>query len=238
MTIRFTKHIWSVIAAILLVGCDSGDIIESRDDEVGGLSCSASVDFTNTTSWPVDYQVVIAAFNNSDYPLMSKGIGKPNLGDTIQLSMAGIPEATQELAIALLNKSRKRVCNFACHKISDEERRNNVISLGGISIDLLSYDRVQNQFFSNCVNCHGASERAAAGLFLTEGKSYEAIVNVPSSKDSTFKIVSPGMADQSFIIHALEGKTDKLHYDHTNVSFNSETEDIALLKSWINSLEQ
>lgn len=239
MTREFNHILFATLSAILFAGCDSGDIIEKSEEEAGGLSCSASVDFKNTSTWPVDYQIVLAAFDASgEYPQMSKGISKPMAGDTIQLSMVGIPESAQEIAIVLLNKSRKRVANFVTHKISEEERANNIISLGAATIDLLSYDRIQNQFFSNCINCHGASEKAAAGLFLTEGKSYDAIVNVTSSKDPSRKIVAPGLADESFIIHALEGRTDLIHYDHTNVSFNSETEDIALLKSWINSLEQ
>lgn len=236
---REISHLLFATLCAILVGCDSGDIIEKQGSEAGGLTCSASVDFKNTTTWPVDYQIVIAAFDgSSDYPQMSKGISKPMAGDTLQLSMTGIPETTKEIAIVLQNKSRKRMVSFFTHQIKDNERKNNVIDLGNISIDLLSYKRIQNQFFSNCINCHGASEKAAAGLFLTEGKSYKAIVNVASTKDPSLKIVNPGLAEESFIIHALEGRTDLLHYDHTNVSFNSETEDITLLKSWINSLEQ
>lgn len=225
------------VLAFLSIRCDSGDIQESTEIEVDGTTCKGIVTFNNTNTWPIDYQIVIAAFGKDDYPLMSKGISKPSVGDSIVLTMEGIPEKTEEIAIALLNKSRKRVTSFHSHLISKDERRNNIIQLGSIHVDLLNYDRIQHQIFSNCTNCHGASEKAACGLFLTEGKSYDAIVNVPSTKDDQYKIVSPGLSDESFILHVLRGETEKVHYDHTNVSFNSETEDINLLKTWINNLE-
>lgn len=233
-----SKHTLSAILwTIVLSACDSGDIVEKQEIEVGGLTCTLTADFLNTATWPVDYPIVIAAFDEGEYPLISKGISKPALGDSITLTMAGIPEKAKEVSIALLNKSRKRITAFHTIKIDEDQRRNNFISGGHVTVDLLSYNRIQNQFFSNCTNCHGASERAAAGLFLTEGKSYNALVGVTSAKDDDYLLVNPGMAEQSYIVHVLEGKTDKVHYDHTNVSFNSESEDIALLKSWINSLK-
>lgn len=221
----------------LLNSCDSGDIIEKSENEVGGLSCSLSVDFLNTATWPVDYQIVLGAFGEDDYPLISKGISKPAVGDTVALTLAGIPEKAKEISIALLNKSRKRVTSFQSITINDAERKSSLVTGGHVTVDLLAYNRIQNQFFANCVNCHGASERAAAGLFLTEGKSYNALVGVASTKEENMLLVAPGLVEQSFIIQVLEGKTDKVHYDHTNVSFNSESEDITLLKNWISNLE-
>ncbi len=225
------------LSTFLLTSCDSGDIYENFNSEAEGLSCTATVSFINTSTWPVDYQIVIAAFNQNDYPLITKGISKPAVGDTLQLSLNGIPENCSEISIALLNKSKRLVNHFFTHVITDEERAKNLIQLTATEINLLDYNRIQQQFFSNCINCHGASEKAAAGLFLTEGKSYDAIVNKTSSKDTTAKIVLPGFPEKSFIIHVLEGKAENLHYNHTNVSFNSETEDIELLKAWINQLK-
>ncbi|MBR2260906.1 MAG: hypothetical protein IJ916_04305 [Paludibacteraceae bacterium] len=225
------------LSVLLLTSCDSGDIYENFNSEAEGLSCTATVSFINTSTWPVDYQIVLAAFNQNDYPLITKGISKPAVGDTIQLSLNGIPENCTEISIALLNKSKRLVNQFFTHVITNEEREKNLIQLTATDLNLLDYSRIQHQFFSNCINCHGASEKAAAGLFLTDGKSYDAIVNKTSSKDSTAKIVLPGFPEKSFIIRVLEGKAENLHYDHTNVSFNSETEDIELLKAWINQLK-
>ncbi len=228
----------TLTATLLSSGCDSGDIIEQTDAEAGGLRCSGLVTFNNTSAWPHEYSIVIAAFGGNDYPLMSKGLSKPAVGDSTLLTMEAIPEGTEDIAIALLNKSRKKVTSFFTHSITKKERENNIIDLGSIHIDLLNYDRIQHQVFSNCINCHGASEKAACGLFLTEEESYDAIVDIASKRDSQYKIVHPSLSEESFILHVLEGKTDLVHYDHKNVSFNSETEDINLLRLWINNLEK
>jgi hypothetical protein len=57
-----------------------------------------------------------------------------------------------------------------------------------------------------CTQCHNAQgAQTAAGLNLTEGVAYGALVGVPSTNKSGAVRVIPGDPDNSYLIHKLEG---------------------------------
>lgn len=66
-------------------------------------------------------------------------------------------------------------------------------------------DIQKNVFDTNCAlsGCH-AGTFLSAGLNLTNGKSYEALVNKTSALNSNFKLVEPGNSENSFIIKMLK----------------------------------
>ena len=225
------------VALALLSSCDSGDIYEQEGGEQGGLTCKINAVFKNVASstWPKDYQIVIASYTDDpEYPASFLSIEKPATNDTVSISLSNIPESAEYVTISLVNKGRKRVCDFIMIPNEDGAFKANSVMV----VDLLDYNRVQNQFFSNCVNCHGGGERVAANLNLTEGNSYGSIVDKNSTKEPSMKLIASGDVDNSFILKVLETDVSaSWHYNHRNVSFNSEDEDIALLKSWISSLK-
>ncbi|MBO7635433.1 MAG: hypothetical protein J6S89_02535 [Paludibacteraceae bacterium] len=236
---RYLQILILPFTLLLLSACDSGDIYPVDKSNFGGLTCKIALTFKHTSTWPSDYHVVLAAYqNDSEYSEISKGISRQVEGDTLHLTMTDIPESCQLVTIAIVNKSKRNVVNLMTHTIQASERNERFIELGTQNVDLLAYERVQAQVFSNCTNCHGGSARAAAGLFLTEGKSYDALVNVSSTKNPDKVLVSPGIPSNSFILDVLEGNAENVRYDHTNVSFNSETEDLNLLKEWIKNLDK
>lgn len=224
--------------SLSIVACDSGDIYEETTFKNEGIKCNTSIIFKNISSWPIDYQVAIAAYKKEEaIPSISKAIGKPSIGDTSHIELTGIPFDTDRISISILNKSRKSVTDLYSHSIQPKEIESQISSLGLLSIDLLDFTRVQNQFFANCINCHGGSSYAAADLNLTEGYSYNALINVNSKIVNEKKLVTPGIESESFILDVLAHSSDNISYNHTNVSFNSQEEDVKLLKLWINSLK-
>lgn len=227
-----------ITLCLSLFSCDSGDIYPEEESSDSGVVCQAKLSFSSIASWPTVYNVVLAAYGeNGEYAIVSKGISKPIVNDTFTTSLPSISKACDYVAISLLNKGKREVYRFSSHRITDRERDESLINFEALGINMLAYERVQAQVFSNCANCHGASSSAAAGLFLTPERSYSAIVNVQSKKEPSKKIVESGLPTESFILDVLEGRAE-LHYNHANVSFNSEAEDLNLLKDWIRNLKQ
>jgi len=57
-----------------------------------------------------------------------------------------------------------------------------------------------------CVQCHtNVGRTPSAGLLLTEGQSFQALVNQPSRAKTGAVFVVPGDPDNSYLIHKLEG---------------------------------
>ncbi len=61
-----------------------------------------------------------------------------------------------------------------------------------------------NVFNPFCITCHSGAA-APQGLRLDSGVSFANLVGVPSVEASSFLRVAPGMPDQSYLIHKLEG---------------------------------
>jgi hypothetical protein len=60
-----------------------------------------------------------------------------------------------------------------------------------------------------CITCHTDQGRTpAGGLLLTEGRSYQSLVGVPSRGKAGATLVIPGDADNSYLVHKLEGQAD------------------------------
>ena len=87
-------------------------------------------------------------------------------------------------------------------------------------------------FTPQCVMCHG-DDVAEAGLNLEEGTSFASLVNV-SSTQVALDLVEPNDAENSYLIHKLDGRDgivgDRMPYD---AEFLSEA-DIEVIKQWIN----
>jgi hypothetical protein len=88
-------------------------------------------------------------------------------------------------------------------------------SLTGPTPDLKpTFSSIQSQIFDltdssgrlACTNCHNPRLRPA-GLDLTAGVSYANLVGVASVERPALQRVKPGDAENSYIIHKLEGRT-------------------------------
>ena len=120
--------------------------------------------------------------------------------------------------------NRKWVCNLNEQQLSGSETN---ISLSDMNVNLVQYNRIQEQVFNQCTACHGG----AGGLYLTEDKSYDALVNKASSTHPDKMLVEPGLPNSSFIITVLtDAQATKTN--HTTLS-SLKNDDITLLKEWI-----
>ena len=68
-----------------------------------------------------------------------------------------------------------------------------------------TFASISSQIFSQrCISCHGGGA-PEAGLNLTSGSAFNALVNVPSTQRSGAIRVIPGNADGSYLIQKLRG---------------------------------
>ena len=87
-------------------------------------------------------------------------------------------------------------------------------------------------FNESCIEHHG--DHATEGdLDLTDGMSYADLVNVPSFQMPALDRVEPGDAENSYLIHKLEGRTSIVG-DPMPPDDRLTTEQIDVIKQWIN----
>ena len=94
-------------------------------------------------------------------------------------------------------------------------------------------DIQKNVFDTNCAlsGCH-AGTFLSAGLNLSNGKSYEALVNKTSSLNSNYKLVEPGNSENSFIIKMLKNTGERTTIMPPSGKLNSSV--IDSISAWIN----
>lgn len=74
------------------------------------------------------------------------------------------------------------------------------------SIQKAIFETTDSNGRAACINCHtNVGRTPAGGLNLLAGASYDALVAVNSTQNSSLKRVAPGDPDNSYLIHKLEG---------------------------------
>lgn len=86
-------------------------------------------------------------------------------------------------------------------------------------------------FDPRCVDHHSGSS-PHAGLDLSEGVSHAALVNVPSTQ-TALDLVEPGDAENSYLIHKIEGRTDIVGGPMPPRGDPLTEEEIAAIRDWI-----
>ena len=132
-----------------------------------------------------------------------------------------------------VNKLRKRVISF--QSMDDLTAVDDTILMDVGTVNVGMYHGIQEKVFNTtCAHCHGGSSSAAANLYLTEGKSYEALVNRPSKKVDGMLLVKPGSAQES-VLHTLLNTTisSTWGYDHSKEIVSSPI--LTLIDDWINN---
>ena len=105
-------------------------------------------------------------------------------------------------------------------------------AVGDLTATLSSIQR--EVFNPACVVHHGPSE-AEAGLDISEGRSFESLVNVPSTQVG-LNLVVPNDAENSYLIHKLDGRAgiSGARMPIGSGGFLSD-EAIDVIKQWINA---
>ena len=217
------KYSFIIIAGLLAFSaCDSGDIYP-KEEEYSGRNVNVTLHFFGVNAWPEEYELKLTSFgDNEDTPLTTLLLEKNDEGSGTYL-MHNVPFEAKNIAVSIMN-NRKWVCNLNEQQLSGSETN---ISLSDMNVNLVQYNRIQEQVFNQCTACHGG----AGGLYLTEDKSYDALVNKASSTHPDKMLVEPGLPNSSFIITVLiDAQATKTN--HTTLS-SLKNDDITLLKEWI-----
>lgn len=175
----------------------------------------------------------MAGFSDeSEYAVVTKTIPAVE-DDEIQVTMTGVSDKVTTIELCVINKLRKRVISF--QSMDDLTAVDDTILMDVGTVNVGMYHGIQEKVFNTtCAHCHGGSSSAAANLYLTEGKSYEALVNRPSKKVDGMLLVKPGSAQES-VLHTLLNTTisSTWGYDHSKEIVSSPI--LTLIDDWINN---
>ena len=219
-----------------LASCDDGPIYEKTSGiSEKGRTLEMSGVINGISKWPDGYSVVVAGFKDeSEYAVATKTIPTPTTeGDEVHVIMAGISDEVSTVELCVIDKLRKRIVSFL--SIDDLKATNDTIHMEAGTVDVGMYNAIQEKIFNTtCAHCHGGGTSPAAGLYLTEGKSYEALINHPSKKVDGMVLVKPGNAQES-VLHKLLNTTisSDWGYDHSKEVLSYSTLD--LIDDWIDN---
>ncbi|MBR1838414.1 MAG: hypothetical protein IJ786_02540 [Bacteroidaceae bacterium] len=220
------------LAIVCVASCDDGPVDETIVFNQDGRNVRLTAQVTGLDTWPTTLYIALAAFNNeSEYAITSRRITEAN--GNLQVTLTGISEEATSIELCVLNTLRQRVATFA--KIEGTALLTEVdtipFDLGTVNLSM--FEAIQTSIFNTtCIGCHGAGNGAAAGLYLTEGKSHEALVNQASKKVDGSFIVKPNDIEQSVLYQVLTTDVSKgWNYDHTGEVLDSRRQ--RLVMEWI-----
>ena len=233
------KYIFATLIGLIMtsvfVACDDGPIQENTITFKEGRVVKLTGTLSGLANWPDEYSVAVAGFDGTDeYAVISKAIPK-NEDGKVEIVLSGISDEVTNVQLCVLDRLRRHVMTF--QQMELEQTRDTMYLEAG-TVDASMFNAIQMSFLSTtCANCHGASNHAAAGLYLTEGKSYEALVGKPSKKVSGVNMVEPGDANASLLHTILHQETvEGISMTHRDrVSEKNEQSILPLIDSWINN---
>lgn len=223
------------ISQLGLASCDDGTIYPESATSPTGKVVKLEGTLMGLENWASTYHIAIAGFVNAEdeYAELSKQISASDIqnGKTTVV-LAGIKDEITEVRLCALDRLRRHIVTFA--KINVTSATDTVRMSLGVQ-DIGMFNAIQQTLFNTtCANCHGAANQAAAGLYLTEGDSYAALVGQPSTKVEGENIVEPADAGKSVLYRALSSDiTASWHYNHQ--SEVTSTDILLLINNWINN---
>lgn len=229
-------RMWAALGTMCLAGltsCDSGPVDESiAYVPQEGRTVRVTGTFSGMDTWPGGYTVAVAGFSQaSDYAVVAKNIA---VGDgEVQTVMSGVSEEVTEIEVCVIDRLRVRIATFA--RVDNlDELADDTIRLDVGALDVGMFHTVQQTVFNeDCIACHGMSNEAARGLYLTEGRSYGCLVGKPSSADPGKLLVSPGHSDDSFL-HLVLHEDGHLSHGHADI-LSAKPEKLNLIDDWIDN---
>ncbi len=236
MISRFFIRIFAALlplAALSLSACDDGRIYEHTASAASGKVVKLKGTLRGLDSWPDGYKVSIAGFadDDSEYATIEKSIGA-STGEKVDIVLAGIGDEVKIVRLCVLDRLRRHIVTLA---EADIAGATDTVRMDVGTVDASMFEAIQQNILNTtCANCHGAANQAAAGLFLTEGRSRESMVGQPSKKVPGSLIVQPGNASASVLHQALcSDLTESWHYNHASEVTSADM--LQLIDSWINN---
>ena len=236
-----------LLCSLTFAACDSGDIVEkATTDELNGHTVKLSVSVAGMSDLNEKYSLALATFKSGDnYALTAYGIPATTKDhELVSVVAPNIDGDVSTVELAVINLLRQRIMTLASINMDDYADATDTIRLDAGAVNVAMFNLIQQRIFNmSCIQCHGGhGGSGAANLNLTEGKAYDNLVDVPSTrKEGRFRVVS-GTASQSLLHQILaEGGEDILHYNHTEVLSSQFKNDVGPVRTfiddWINSLQ-
>ena len=235
------KYIFATLLGLLMLNvtaCDDGRIYPETAATAEGKTVVLEGVLNGLDNWASNYRVSIAGFEdaNDDYASVSKVITTSDIKDgKVSIELSGLKSDIKLVRLCILDRLRKHIVTFNEVDVSNATE---TVRMDVGTVNISMFNAIQQAFFNTtCANCHGASNRAAAGLYLTEGKSYEALVDVDSKKVEGKKLVETNNANNSVLHMVLnQQKVEGISMDHRDlVSEKNEMTILPLIDSWINN---
>ena len=222
------------LVALAFAACDDGRIYNEEKFNTEGRVAKLTGTLVGMENWPSGYSIAIAGFKDGDdYAVISRALTE--VDGNVTVLMTNISDDVTNIQLCVLDRLRRCVTTF--YEAETDGIRDTVrIEVGTLDVSMLA--AIQTGYFSTtCANCHGASNRAAAGLYLTEGRSYGSLVNMPSAKVEGHKLVEPGNAENSVLHMVLNRQSvEGISMDHRDlVSEKNEQSILPLIDTWINN---
>lgn len=218
------------VLLISAASCDDGKIYEDVPDApTSGMTVKVSGSISGIDSWTGDYSICVAGFGGSDFALISKPLTDIDSDGNISVEMSGVTQEVTSIEICVLNRLRKRVVSFS--SITPDPDEDGIIHFTIPATDAGMYTTLQGFFNASCVQCHGGSNHAAAGLNLTAAESYLQLVGIPSVKSPDMERITPGNASESILWQTVAGDiSSSWAYNHRDLLSSSGAD---VMKSWI-----
>ncbi len=228
-------RIFALAAALLLVACDDGRIYNEVEVDSNGRSARLTATVTGLDRWPDSYTVALAGFAaDDDYASIAKAVQTDSDG-RVTMTMNNIPDEVTSVRLCVLDRLRRHVMTFC--EVSAEGVRDTIRIAPG-TVDASMFNAIQQGFLNTtCASCHGASNYAAAGLDLTAGKAYAALVGQASQRVDGHQLVEPGNATGSVLHMVLnEEHVEGIAMNHFDlVSEKTAQYILPLIDSWIDA---
>lgn len=226
-------------AAALCASCDDGRIYEKEiviPQE--GLTLKMTGSFTGMDTWPSNYSLVLASFKDdseSAQTSTSVPLSANNSGE-VTVKLSGLKGEVSDLELCVIDRLRDRVVTFCSITRDDIVAVNDTVYMNVGQVDVSMYKAIQTSVFdAKCISCHGANGGAPRSLYLTEGKSHDALVGKDSQAAPGYKLVEAGNAAASLLPIVLS-EDGLLHHNHSDIlEARKKSNQIALIRSWINN---
>ncbi|MDE6785963.1 MAG: hypothetical protein K2J46_02845 [Muribaculaceae bacterium] len=151
-----------------LPSCDEGRIYNTDTVQtVEGGTVHFSGEVKGTETWSQGYTLALAGFEDgNDYALISKNIETSVSDGKCDITLSGIPAEVTAIELCEVYRLRRRVATFLS---ADYNPQDGTLQLSAEGIDISMSAAIQTEIFNTtCIQCHGGTGHAAAGLDLLD----------------------------------------------------------------------